>query len=119
MAPKRPILWTADRFPVSTQTNSRRRFGALKGFVFYADKHSGYVGRFRGEVRANKKAIRGYAPRTRKQLSDAQTAEEHIVAANIPQQVSNLSKFKILDQSGISALAQASSAQQSILSLQR
>jgi flagellin-like hook-associated protein FlgL len=50
-------------------------------------------------------------------LPDGQTAEEQMVAANIPQQVSNLSKFAILNRVGISALAQANSAQQSILRL--
>jgi flagellin-like hook-associated protein FlgL len=49
----------------------------------------------------------------------AQTVEEQIVAASILQQVSNLSKFTIRNRCGISALAQANSAQQSILGLLR
>ena len=39
------------------------------------------------------------------------------MAADIPTAVSNLSQYMILDQSGISALAQANSAEQSILKL--
>jgi len=51
------------------------------------------------------------------QVQNLTAAEDQITAANIPQQVTNLSEFSILNQSGISALAQANSAQQSILKL--
>jgi flagellin len=45
------------------------------------------------------------------------SAEDGITAADIPTVVANLSEYTILEQSGISALAQANSAQQSILKL--
>jgi len=51
------------------------------------------------------------------QVQNLTSAENNIMAANIPQQVTNLSEYSILNQSGISALAQANSAQQSILKL--
>jgi flagellin len=51
------------------------------------------------------------------QVQNLTSAENQITAANIPQQVTNLSEYTILNQSGISALAQANSAQQSILKL--
>lgn len=51
------------------------------------------------------------------QVQNLTAAEDQITAANIPQQVTNLSEFSILNQSGISALAQANSSQQSILKL--
>ncbi len=51
------------------------------------------------------------------QVQNLTSAEDQIMAANIPQQVTNLSEYSILNQSGISALAQANSAQQSILKL--
>jgi len=47
------------------------------------------------------------------------SAEDGIRAADIPSEVANLSRFTILNQSGISALAQANSAQQSVLNLLR
>ena len=53
------------------------------------------------------------------QTQNLTAAEDTIIAANIPQQVANLSQFTILNQSGISALAQANSAQSSILNLLR
>jgi flagellin len=51
------------------------------------------------------------------QVQNLTAAQDQIMAANVPQQVTNLSEFSILNQSGISALAQANSAQQSILKL--
>jgi flagellin len=45
------------------------------------------------------------------------SAENGITAADIPTVVANLSQYTILEQSGISALAQANTAQQSILKL--
>jgi len=51
------------------------------------------------------------------QVRNLTSAQDQITAANIPQQVTNLSEFSILNQSGISALAQANSSQQSILKL--
>jgi flagellin len=51
------------------------------------------------------------------QVQNLTSAEDQITAANIPQQVTNLSEYSILNQSGISALAQANSTQQSILKL--
>jgi len=51
------------------------------------------------------------------QVQNLTAAQDQIMAANVPQQVTNLSEYSILNQSGISALAQANSAQQSILKL--
>jgi flagellin len=51
------------------------------------------------------------------QVQNLTAAQDQIMAANVPQQVTNLSEFSILNQSGISALAQANSSQQSILKL--
>jgi hypothetical protein len=53
----------ADRCLVSTQTSSRRRFGALKVLVFKADRHSGYAGGFHATCEPTK-AVRGYAARS-------------------------------------------------------
>jgi flagellin-like hook-associated protein FlgL len=53
------------------------------------------------------------------QTQNLPAAEDQITAANIPEQVAKLSQYTILNQSGISALAQANSAQSSILNLLR
>ena len=44
-------------------------------------------------------------------------AQDGIRGANIAEEVANLSKFQILNQTGISALSQANQSQQSVLKL--
>ena len=51
------------------------------------------------------------------QVQNLTTAEDGIRAADIPSTVANLTKFSILEQTGIAALAQANQAQQLVLSL--
>jgi flagellin len=53
------------------------------------------------------------------QSQNSQAAESIIRDANIAEEVANLTKYQILSQSGMAALAQANSASQSILSLLR
>lgn len=51
------------------------------------------------------------------QTQNLSAAEDGIRAADIAQEVANLTKYSILNQTGISALAQANQMQQSVLSL--
>jgi flagellin len=53
------------------------------------------------------------------QSQNLTAAEDGIRAADIAQEVANLTKYSILNQTGISALAQANTTQQSVLSLLR
>jgi len=53
------------------------------------------------------------------QVQNLTAAEDGIRAADIAQEVANLTKFSILNQTGISALAQANQQQQSVLALLR
>jgi flagellin len=53
------------------------------------------------------------------QTQNLTAAEDGIRAADIAQEVANMTKFSILNQTGISALAQANQMQQSVLSLLR
>ncbi len=50
-------------------------------------------------------------------IQNLTSAEDQITAADIPTVVANLSKFSILEKTGISALAQANTAQQQVLNL--
>jgi flagellin len=50
-------------------------------------------------------------------IQNLTSAQDQITAANIPTVVANLSKFSILERTGISALAQANTAQQQVLNL--
>ncbi len=53
------------------------------------------------------------------QVQNLSAAEDGIRAADIAQEVANLTKYNILNQTGISALSQANQMQQSVLSLLR
>jgi len=53
------------------------------------------------------------------QVQNLTAAEDGITAANIPQEVANLSKYSVLDQTGISSLTQANTQLQNILGLFR
>jgi flagellin len=75
------------------------------------------VAGIRGTIGAGVNRLQSAVNVINAQVQNLTAAEDQITAANIPQQVTNLSEYSILDQSGISALAQANSAQQSILKL--
>lgn len=75
------------------------------------------VASLRGTIGANINRLQAATNVESVQVQNLTAAEDNITAANIPQQVTNLSEYSILNQSGISALAQANSAQQSILKL--
>jgi flagellin len=51
------------------------------------------------------------------QVQNLTAAENNIMAADIPSTISNLSRQSVLDQTGMAALAQANSQEQSILKL--
>ncbi len=51
------------------------------------------------------------------QTQNLTAAEDGIRAADISQEVANLTKYQILNQTGISSLAQANQTQQSVLKL--
>jgi flagellin len=75
------------------------------------------VASMRGGIGANINRLQAASNVENVQVQNLTAAEDQIMAANIPQQVTNLSEYSILNQSGISALAQANSAQQTILKL--
>jgi flagellin len=75
------------------------------------------VASLRGTIGANINRLQAASNVESVQVQNLTAAEDQITAANIPQQVTKLSEYSILNQSGISALAQANSSQQSILKL--
>jgi len=75
------------------------------------------VAGWRGNIGAEINRLQAASNVESVQVQNLTSAEDSIMAANIPQQVTNLSEYSILNQSGISALAQANSSQQSILKL--
>jgi flagellin len=75
------------------------------------------VAGIRGNIGATINQLQSSANVIGTQVQNLTAAEDTITAANIPQQVTNLSQYSILNQTGISALAQANSQEQSVLKL--
>ena len=73
----------------------------------------------RGEIGAVVNQLQAANNIINTQVQNLTSAEDNIRSANIAQVVGNLSRFNILNQTGISALAQANSSQQAVLSLLR
>jgi len=71
----------------------------------------------RGEVGATINQLQAASNVISTQVQNLTSAENGIMAADIPAEVGNLSRLSILNQTGISALAQANSAQQVVLRL--
>ncbi|HWG38297.1 MAG TPA: flagellin [Terriglobales bacterium] len=71
----------------------------------------------RGEVGATINQLQSASNVIATQVQNLTSAEDGIMAADIPSEVGNLSRLSILNQTGISALAQANSAQQVVLRL--
>ncbi|HXZ11176.1 MAG TPA: flagellin [Candidatus Sulfotelmatobacter sp.] len=71
----------------------------------------------RGNIGAGINRLQAASTVISNEIQNLTTAEDGITAADIPTVVSNLSKYSILEQTGISALAQANAAQQQVLNL--
>ena len=75
------------------------------------------VAALRGTIGANINRLQSATAVISNQVQNLSAAEDQIRGADIATEVGNLSKFQILNQTGISALAQANQSQQSILKL--
>ncbi|MGA2421755.1 MAG: flagellin [Candidatus Acidiferrum sp.] len=95
---------------LSTATDAQAALGAINTAIATIASDRGNIGAVINRLQAASNVESD-------QVQNLTSAEDQITAANIPQQVTNLSEYSILNQSGISALAQANSAQQSILKL--
>jgi len=73
----------------------------------------------RGDLGATMNRLQSATTVINAQVQNLTAAEDGIRAADIAQEVANMTKFNILNQTGISALAQANQMQQSVLTLLR
>jgi len=103
---------TTETNTLSTATNAQNTLGLINSAI-------ASVASLRGTLGANINRLQAASNVISNQVQNLTSAEDGIRAADIPSVVANLSRFTILNQSGISALAQANSAQQSILTLLR
>ncbi|MBZ5628015.1 MAG: flagellin [Acidobacteriia bacterium] len=77
------------------------------------------VAGLRGNMGATINRLQAASTVMNNQVQNLTTAEDGIRGANIAEEVANMSRFNILNQTGIAALAQANQSQSSVLSLLR
>ncbi len=77
------------------------------------------IAAIRGDLGAGINRLQSAVNVINNQSQNLSAAEDGIRAADIAQEVANLTKFSILNQTGISALAQANQTQQQVLALLR
>jgi len=75
------------------------------------------VASLRGDIGASINRLQAATNVMSNQTQNLSAAEDGVRSADITQEVANLTKFQILSQTGISALAQANQMQQSVLKL--
>ena len=75
------------------------------------------IAALRGSIGASINRLQSASNVISNQVTNLTSAENTIVAADIPSAVASLTKFTILEQTGISALAQANQQQQLVLKL--
>jgi flagellin len=75
------------------------------------------VASLRGDIGAGINRLQSATSVMNNQTQNLSAAEDGVRSADITQEVANLTKFQILSQTGISALAQANQMQQSVLKL--
>jgi flagellin len=93
--------------------------GAAQTALTNVDTAIANVAGIRGSIGAGINRLQSAVNVINNQVQNLTSAEDGIRAADIPSEVANLSRFTILNQAGISSLAQANSAQQSVLTLLR
>jgi flagellin len=95
---------------LSDATHAQASLTALNGAI-------SNVASLRGTIGANINRLNAASTVITAQVQNLSAAEDGIRGANIAEEVANLSKFQILNSTGISALSQANQSQQSVLRL--
>jgi flagellin len=104
---------------VSTDTLTGATGAAATTALGHINSAIAGIASVRGTIGAGINRLQSAVNVINNQVQNLTSAEDGIRAADIPAEVANLSRFTILNQAGMSALAQANSAQQIVLSLLR
>jgi flagellin len=103
--------------PINLSTTSLSSQAAAQTALSSINQAIQNVASTRGTLGAGINRLQSASNVINNQVQNLTTAEDGIRAADIPSTVANLTKFSILEQTGIAALAQANQAQQLVLSL--
>ena len=97
---------------LTTQDNAALALNALKNAISAVSIN-------RADIGAGINRLQAAVAVMQTQAQNAQAAESTIRDANVAEEISNLTKYQILAQSGIAALAQANANSQTVLTLLR
>ncbi len=103
---------TAANVDLLNQTNAQATLTKISSAISNVAADRGTLGAVMNRLQSATNVINN-------QVQNLSAAEDGIRAADIAQEVANMTKFTILNQTGISALAQSNQMQQSVLSLLR
>ena len=95
---------------LTSDTNATTELGVINTAIATVAGLRGTTGAFINQLQAAGNVMSS-------QMQNLSAAEDGIRAADIPAEVANLTKYNILSQTGISALAQANQMQQAVLKL--
>ena len=102
---------------ISIANDNLQTAGAAKTALTDINNAISQVAALRGGIGAGINRLQAASNVMNNQTQNLSSAEDGIRAADITQSVANLTKYQILSQTGISALAQANQMQQSVLKL--
>jgi flagellin len=102
---------------ISIANDNLQTAGASKTALNDINNSISQVAALRGSIGAGINRLQAATNVMNNQTQNLSSAEDGIRAANITQTVANMTKYQILSQTGISALAQANQMQQSVLKL--
>jgi flagellin len=113
------VLSSSNIGPSSVSLSADDLTTAAKATTALADINSAIAGvaATRGDLGATMNRLTASVNVMQNQVQNLTAAQDTITAADIGTAVANLSKYQILQQTGISALAQANSSQQAVLKL--
>jgi len=97
---------------IDTAANAKTTMGVLKTAI-------GGIATARADLGAGMNRLQSSIAVIANQYQNTQAAESNIRDANIAEEIANMTKFQILNQSGIAALTQANQNAQSVLTLLR
>lgn len=105
-----PIDLTAPGIDLTSAANAKNALSAITTAISNVAADRGSLGAVTNRLQSASNVIQN-------QIQNLSSAEDGIRAADIGQEVANLSKFNILQQTGITALQQSNQIQQSVLKL--
>ncbi len=104
--------WNLSTIDLTTQTTAQTSLRTIKDALIAAANDRAIIG-------AGSNRLQSAVQVMQSQALNTTSAESTIRDANMAQEISNLTKYQILSQSGIAALAQANAQSSSILSLRQ